>query len=79
MELIPIFVLPLRHSLQAPMDSIFIRQETYEERDVRACVSIMIREVTVMGTALIPKGSVIQGIWETLIFVIKKRSLATTI
>jgi hypothetical protein len=79
MELIPIFVLPLRHFLQAPTDSIFIRQETCEERDVRACVSIMIREVIVMGMVLIRKGSAIQGIWETLIFVIKKRSLATTI
>jgi hypothetical protein len=61
------------------MDSIFIRQETCEERDVRTCVSIMIREVIVTGMALILQGSAIQGTWETLRFVIKKRSLATTI
>jgi hypothetical protein len=60
------------------MGFIFIRQVTYEERGVRGCVSIMIREVIVMGMVLIPKGSAIQGIWETLRFV-KKRSLATMI
>jgi len=60
------------------MDSIFIRQVTCEERDVRVCVSIMIREAIVMGMALIQKGSAIQGIWETLRCVIK-RSLATMI
>jgi hypothetical protein len=60
------------------MDSIFIRQVTCEERDVRVCVSIMIREAIVMGMDLIQKGSVIQGIWETLRCA-KKRSLATMI
>jgi hypothetical protein len=60
------------------MDSIFIRQVTCEEKDVRVCVSIMIREDIVMGMALIRKGSAIQGIWETLRCVIK-RSLATMI
>jgi len=48
------------------MDSIFIRRVTCEERDVRVCVSIMIREAIVMGMVLIRKGSGIQGIWETL-------------
>ena len=80
MEHIPISVPRLRLSLQAPMDSIFIRQEIYEERGVRACVSIMIREVIVMGMVLIPKGSAIQGTWETLRFAkVVKRSLATMI
>jgi hypothetical protein len=60
------------------MDSIFIRQATCVERGVRVCVSIMIREVIVMGMALIRKGSAIQGIWETLRCAIK-RSLATMI
>jgi hypothetical protein len=60
------------------MDSIFIRQVTCEERDVRVCVSIMIREAIVMGMVLIRKGSDIQEIWETLRCA-KKRSLATMI
>jgi hypothetical protein len=74
----PIFVLHLHHSLLAPTDSIFIRQETCEERDVRVCVSIMIKEDTVMGMVLIQKGSAIQEIWETSRCA-KKRSLATMI
>jgi len=78
MEPIPIFVLHLRHSLQDPMDSIFIRRVICEERDVRVYVSIMIREDIVMGMVLIQKGSAIQETWETLRFV-KKRSLATMI
>jgi hypothetical protein len=60
------------------MDSIFIRRVICEERAVRVCVSIMIREDTVMGMVLIRKESAIQGIWETLRCVIK-RSLATMI
>jgi hypothetical protein len=60
------------------MDSIFIRRATCEEKDVRVCVSIMIREAIVMGMVLIRKGSAIQEIWETLRCV-KKRSLATMI
>jgi hypothetical protein len=79
MEPIPISVPHLHHSLQDLMDSIFIRQATCEERVVRVCVSIMIREAIVMGMDLIRKESAIQGIWETLRFVIKKRSLATMI
>jgi hypothetical protein len=80
MEHIPISVPHLRLSLQAPMGFIFIRQETYEGRGVRACVSIMIREVIVTGMALILQGSAIQEIWETLQFVrVQKRSHATMI
>jgi hypothetical protein len=60
------------------MDSIFIRRVICEERAARVCVSIMIREDTVMGMVLIQKGSAIQETWETLRFV-KKRSLATMI
>jgi hypothetical protein len=60
------------------MDSIFIRQVICEEKDVRVCVSIMIRDTIVMGMVLIQKGSAIQETWETFRFV-KKRSLATMI
>ena len=74
MEHIPIYVPRLHHFLLAPMDSIFIRRVTCEERDVRVCVSIMIKEDTVMGMVLIQKGSAIQGIWETLRCVKKDHS-----
>ena len=77
---IPIYVQRLRHSLQAPMGSIFIRQGTCVERVVRVYVSIMIREIIAMGMALIRKGNVIQEIWETLRCVkAQKRSLVTMI
>jgi hypothetical protein len=78
MEHTPIFVPRLHHFLLAPTDSIFIRRVICEERAVRVCVSIMIREDTVMGMALIQKGSAIQETWETLRCA-KKRSLATMI